>query len=64
MHSFFQVVNGYLHYVNPQKTVVVDNMRVNDGNWHYMETRWLHEKLVVTVDYGQIQVGWTEARLS
>ena len=53
------MVNGVIHYVHPQKTVTLDSGPVNDGQWHYVEARWLTDKLILTLDYGQIQVSHT-----
>ena len=47
-----QIVNGFIHYIHPQHTVVLDTVQVNDGKWHYLETRWLTGELIVTLDYG------------
>ena len=50
------MIDGYVLYILPEKTVAVEDMKVNDGKWHYFETRWLKQQLVVTLDYGEITV--------
>ena len=55
--THFQLVNGVIQYVHPQKTVTLDSAPVNDGQWHYVEARWLTDELILALDYGQIQVG-------
>ena len=52
-----QLVNGYVHYIHPKKTVILDKVRIHDGKWHYLEIRWLPGKqFLMTLDYGEIQV--------
>ncbi len=51
----FQLINGLVHYIYPRQTIVLDQYAANDGAWHYLEARWLPGKVVVTLDYGQVQ---------
>ncbi|ELT95736.1 hypothetical protein CAPTEDRAFT_182594 [Capitella teleta] len=51
-----KMVNGYIHYIHPRKTIVLDLHQVNDGLWHHLEMRWLpHKQFVISLDYGQVQ---------
>lgn len=52
-----QLKNGTISYVHPHQTVVFDEVLVNDGAWHYLETRWLPGEILITLDYGHFQVG-------
>ena len=54
---YFKLVNGVIRYIHPRKTVTLDSAPVNDGQWHYVEARWLTDELILALDYGQIQVG-------
>ena len=49
-----QIKDGYVNYIYPQNTITLDQRQVNDGKWHYLETRWLQGKVIVTLDYGQL----------
>ena len=60
--TYFQLVNGVIRYVHPRKTVTLDSAPINDGQWHYVEARWLTDELILALDYGQIQVGGREGR--
>ena len=50
------MVNGYIHFIYPQRSISLDAIKVNDGRWHYLETRWLTGKLLLILDYGQVQL--------
>jgi hypothetical protein len=52
-----QMVNGYIHFIHPRKTIVLDLHAVNDGEWHHLEMRWMAQRqFVISLDYGQVQV--------
>ncbi len=49
-------MNGFIHFIYPERSVSLDDVRVDDGEWHFLETRWLVSgKLVLLLDYDQIQ---------
>jgi hypothetical protein len=52
----FQIKTGYIHYTYPDKTIIFDIVKVNDGKWHYIEVGWLMTGLVISLDYGQVKV--------
>ncbi|CAH1784160.1 unnamed protein product [Owenia fusiformis] len=51
-----EIVNGYIHYIHPEKTAILDSVTVNDGQWHYMEARWYEGDLKLELDYGHKEV--------
>ena len=59
-----QLVDGHLHYIDSEQTAVLDSQRVDDGQWHYVETRWAQTgQLIMSLDHGLSQVSsschWT-----
>ena len=51
-----QLVQGIIHYIHNNQSVAMHTVRVDDGDWHYVEVRWYTNTLVLTLDYGQIKV--------
>lgn len=52
-----QMVNGYVHFIHPRKTVILDSVQVNDGQWHDLKTQWMTgQRFKITLDHGQAQV--------
>ena len=49
-------MDGQIQYSHPEKTAVMTDVLVNDGQWHYIEVIWMSSELHMTLDYGQIQV--------
>ncbi|ESO95836.1 hypothetical protein LOTGIDRAFT_231995 [Lottia gigantea] len=47
------LLNGYIIYIYNGKVVVFDVTKVNDGQWHYFESRWYPGQLQMFLDYGQ-----------
>ncbi|XP_070192612.1 cadherin EGF LAG seven-pass G-type receptor 2-like isoform X2 [Littorina saxatilis] len=50
-----QLVGGFIQYSHGTNSVTLDSVRVNDGQWHYVEARWYHTNLELLLDYGQRQ---------
>ena len=52
-----QLLGGLLHYVDSEQIAVLDTVSVNDGRWHYVETRWAQTgQLIISLDHGLFQV--------
>ena len=45
-------------YHHENQVVTLESSEVSDGQWHYVEARWMNDPLqiVLTLDYGQSQV--------
>ena len=52
----FQLRDGFVEYSYKDNSLILDSVRVNDGQWHYIEARWYQSKMELWLDYGQRQV--------
>lgn len=43
--------NGYITYEYGKQKVVYSHNKVNDGQWHYVQTSWYQEEVNIVVDY-------------
>ncbi|XP_064633793.1 cadherin EGF LAG seven-pass G-type receptor 2-like isoform X2 [Lineus longissimus] len=50
-----EIKSGYIQYTYPGETILFDTVKVNDGEWHYIEVGWLKTALVISLDYGQVE---------
>ncbi|XP_071960078.1 cadherin EGF LAG seven-pass G-type receptor 1-like [Antedon mediterranea] len=52
---FFEVENGYVQYRYREDVITtVSSMKINDGEWHYVEAEWKNREVVVKLDYGKV----------
>ena len=54
--ALFQLHDGFVEYSYGENSLMLDSVRVNDGQWHYIEARWYQNKMELWLDYGQRQV--------
>jgi cadherin EGF LAG seven-pass G-type receptor 1 len=53
-----RVENGIVHYTLSQQTLMLPDTVVSDGQWHYLEVKWLTGEVVLTLDHGKSQISW------
>lgn len=50
----WEINDGKLSYiVDDREPIIFDEMHINDGKWHRVETRWMATGVTLSVDYGQ-----------
>ncbi|XP_046355288.2 cadherin EGF LAG seven-pass G-type receptor 1-like isoform X1 [Haliotis rufescens] len=50
------IEDGFITYNFKATKIVFDFRKVNDGKWHYFESRWFQGRQELTLDYGQLSM--------
>lgn len=57
LHCVLQLSNGFVNYTYGASSILFDDILVNDGKWHYIQSEWTNRgQLTLTLDYGQREV--------
>ncbi|XP_071746088.1 LOW QUALITY PROTEIN: protocadherin-like wing polarity protein stan [Lepeophtheirus salmonis] len=54
--SELKVLNGFLFYSYMKTNVTIKSKRVDDGEWHNAQVKWMNSEVWLNLDYGQREI--------